>query len=176
MAIEQLTLTTSDGVSLEAERALPAHGRAVRAGMVLCHPHPLNGGTMRSIVISALFNALPDDGVSCLRFNFRGVEGSQGTHDRGDRERLDAIAAIDALAAELPVEAPLILAGWSFGADVTLSVPDPRLAAWFAIAGPLRFAHDLERVAMDPRPKQLALAGRVGVPLATRGSSVMAWW
>jgi alpha/beta superfamily hydrolase len=39
-------------------------------------------------------------------------------------------------------------------------VPDPRLAAWFAIAGPLRFAHDLERVAMDPRPKQLALAGR----------------
>jgi hypothetical protein len=66
MAIEQLTLTTSDGVSLEAERALPPHGRAVRAGMVLCHPHPLNGGTMRSIVISALFNGLPDDGVSCL--------------------------------------------------------------------------------------------------------------
>jgi alpha/beta superfamily hydrolase len=176
MAIEQLALTTSDGVSLEAERALPPDGRAVRAGMVLCHPHPLNGGTMRSIVISALFNALPDHGVSCLRFNFRGVEGSQGTHDRGDRERLDAIAAIDSLAAELPFEAPLILAGWSFGADVTLSVLDPRLAAWFAIAGPLKFARDLERAATDPRPKLLALAGRDEIRPPTEVQEAVASW
>ncbi len=160
MPTTPLTLTTTDGVSIEAELALPAPGTPIRAGMVLCHPHPLHGGTMRSIVISALFGELPDAGVACLRFNFRGVEASGGEHEYGDGERHDARAAIDALAGELPPGAPLVLAGWSFGADVALSVRDDRLAAWFAIAGPLRFVHDVERVAMDPRPKLLALAER----------------
>ena len=58
--------------------------------MVLCHPHPQYGGTMRSIVIGALFDALPPRGVACLRFNFRGVEGSEGAHDFGNLERVDA--------------------------------------------------------------------------------------
>ncbi|HEY7105128.1 MAG TPA: hypothetical protein VH986_01860, partial [Acidimicrobiia bacterium] len=75
------SLTAADGVTLDAEFA-PADG-ARRAAMVLCHPHPQYGGTMRSIVIGALFAALPDTGVTCLRFNFRGVEGSGGAWDEG---------------------------------------------------------------------------------------------
>jgi uncharacterized protein len=158
MPIAPLTLTTADGVALEAELASPEDGRPARATMVLCHPHPLQGGTMRSIVISALFGALPAAGVACLRFNFRGVEESSGAHDHGDGERLDALAAIEEISTRLP-GVPLVLAGWSFGADVALSVPDPRLAGWLAIAGPLRFVRDVEVTAADARPKLLVLAG-----------------
>src|SRR5436305_3865671 len=93
MSLETLTLPTRDGVQLEAERAVPPGSS--RASAVLCHPHPQYGGTMRSIVIGALFDALPAVGVTCLRFNFRGVERSTGTHDEGRGELLDVAAAID---------------------------------------------------------------------------------
>ncbi|MCJ7672876.1 MAG: hypothetical protein MUP67_12655 [Acidimicrobiia bacterium] len=150
------SLTTSDGESLVAEFALAAG--AERAAMVLCHPHPQYGGTMRSIVISALFEALPAAGVTCLRFNYRGVAGSTGTHDGGRAERVDALAAVHALVEVVGTDLPLILTGWSFGADVALSVADAPIAAWLAIAPPLRFATDLAPVAGDARPKHLALA------------------
>lgn len=147
-------LTTEDGHTLEGELALADDARVA---MVLCHPHPTYGGTMRSMVIGALFAALPAAGVTCLRFNFRGVEGSGGTYDEGRGERLDVTAAIDALA-EQAGTLPLLLTGWSFGADMALSVLDPRVAAWLAIAPPLRFLADPDAVGADPRPKSLVLA------------------
>jgi uncharacterized protein len=154
---QSLSLLTDDGLTLEAELAL-AEGEP-RAGMVLCHPHPQFGGTMRSIVISALFDALPPVGVTCLRFNFRGVEASEGAYDEGNLERLDAEAAVDALDKELTAaELPLVLTGWSFGADVALSVRHRRVDSWIAIAPPLHFVHDVDGLAADPRPKLLALA------------------
>ena len=153
---EPLELKTADGIALEAELSIPAE--RPRCGVVLCHPHPQYGGTMRSIVISALFDALPTQGVACLRFNFRGVEGSEGTHDFGNLERVDAETAVAALADRLPSDAPLILTGWSFGADMALSVRDPRVDAWIAIAPPLVVVHDVDGLTADPRPKLLALA------------------
>lgn len=149
-------LTTADGLTLEAELAGPASG--ARAGAVLCHPHPQYGGTMRSIVVSALFAALPAAGVRTLRFNFRGVEGSEGSYDGGVGERLDVEAALGTLAAALPPTTPLLLAGWSFGADMALAVRDPSVAGWLAIAPPLRLADDLAVTGADPRPKWLVLA------------------
>lgn len=153
---EPIELKTDDGVALEAELAMPMG--APRCGVVLCHPHPQYGGTMRSIVISALFDALPPRGVACLRFNFRGVEGSEGTHDFGNLERVDAETAVAALADRIPDDIPLILTGWSFGADMALSVRDARVDAWFAIAPPLVVIHDVDGLTADPRPKLLALA------------------
>jgi alpha/beta superfamily hydrolase len=153
---EPIRLTTDDGMTLEAELA-PAIGD-VRAGIVLCHPHPQMGGTMRSIVISALFDALPPAGVTCLRFNFRGVEESEGSYDDGNLERVDVETAVAALRDKLGDALPLVVAGWSFGGDMALSVRDARLSAWLAIAAPLRFVHDLDGLAADPRPKLLALA------------------
>lgn len=156
---ESCTIATVDGVALEGERARP--GGAMRAAAVLCHPHPQYGGTMRSLVISTLFDALPARGVDCLRFNFRGVEGSSGEYGHGVGERLDVAAAIDALSAsDLPAAVPLYLIGWSFGADMALATHDPRLAGWMGIALPMRFVTDADRatVAADPRPKLLALA------------------
>jgi alpha/beta superfamily hydrolase len=148
---------TSDGLALEAELAAPADADA-QAAMVLCHPHPQYGGTMRSIVIGALFDALPRVGVTCLRFNFRGVEQSEGVHDEGRGERLDALAAVDALDAAIAPHVPLVLTGWSFGADVALGTMHDRIGAWFAIAPPLRVVPDFSAVAADARPKLLALA------------------
>jgi len=157
--LQSLTLDTSDGVRLEAERATP--DGLSRASVVLCHPHPQYGGTMRSIVIGALFDALPDAGFTTLRFNFRGVEQSTGTHDEGRAELLDVQAAVDA-AADARAERggagePLVLAGWSFGADMTLATHDDRIAAWIGIAPPLRFRSDFDAVAHDARPKLLVL-------------------
>jgi alpha/beta superfamily hydrolase len=146
-------LHTSDGLALDAEWSAPVDAHAVA---VLCHPHPQYGGSMRSIVISALFEALPRTGVACLRFNFRGVEGSEGEYGEGRDEPLDILAAIDST----PTELPLSLVGWSFGADMALTVDDARVLQWVAIAPPLRFraSADYETVASDARPKLLLLA------------------
>jgi uncharacterized protein len=149
-------LHTADGLSLEAEWARPADARATA---VLCHPHPKYGGTMRSIVISALFEALPERAVACLRFNFRGVEGSEGSYTEGRDEPLDVAAALDA-AKEAAADGPLALIGWSFGADIALGIDDPRITGWVGIAPPLRFRPEraYDAVGKDPRPKLLVLA------------------
>jgi alpha/beta superfamily hydrolase len=114
---------------------------------------------MRSIVTSALFESLPAHGFDCLRFNFRGVEGSDGDYSGGVDEPRDVVAALDAAAIEAPGR-PLALVGWSFGADMALVVADERVAAWVAIAPPLRFrpSTDYSAVARDARPKLLLLA------------------
>jgi uncharacterized protein len=153
-------LNTADGLTLEAEWADPG---AARATVVLCHPHPQYGGTMRSIVISALFEALPPRGMACLRFNFRGVENSEGAYSEGRDEPLDIAAALDsasAAAAATAVAGPLVLIGWSFGADMALGIDDPRIAAWVGIAPPLRFRSEAAYgvVGRDARPKLLVLA------------------
>jgi alpha/beta superfamily hydrolase len=155
---ESITIEAADGVSLEGQLQSPPAGSPLRAGMVLCHPHPQFGGTMRSLVISALFEALPPAGVECVRFNFRGVESSGGEYGHGDGERLDAAAAVDLLAERLPDGVPLILTGWSFGADIALSCAEPAIAGWLLIASPLRFCREPELVTADPRPKCAVLA------------------
>lgn len=111
-----ISLACSDGVSLEGELRVPDTS-SPWAAVVLLHPHPRFGGTMRTGVPSVLFDALPDAGVAALRFNFRGVEGSGGAHGDGVDERLDVVAAIDALH-PIVEGLPLVLAGWSFGGDV----------------------------------------------------------
>jgi alpha/beta superfamily hydrolase len=104
-----------------------------------------------------LFDALPATGCTALRFNFRGVEQSGGTHDEGRAEVLDVQAAVDAAAGARAAGEPLVLAGWSFGADMALATPDERLAGWIGIAPPLRFRTDFDLVAHDARPKLLVL-------------------
>jgi alpha/beta superfamily hydrolase len=153
MTIEPVALRTADGLTLEGELCVPD---GVRAAAVLAHPHPLHGGNMRSIVIGALFEGLPAAGVAALRFNFSGVGQSQGTHDDGRGERLDVVAALDTLF-EIVEGLPLVLAGWSFGADTALAVDDDRHRGWFAVAPPLRHNDEAVAAAADPRPKLLAV-------------------
>ena len=155
MTIEPLELHAADGPVLEAELRVPPDPWAA---VVLAHPHPTRGGNMRSLVTGALFADLAAAGVAVIRFNFRGVEGSTGSYDHGVGEQRDILAAIDALA---PVTEglPLVVSGWSFGADTSLAVTDDRLAGWAPVAPPLRF---LEAGALaagsDPRPKCVVMA------------------
>jgi alpha/beta superfamily hydrolase len=123
-------LETDDGETLEAQRSVPDGARVC---VVLAHPHPLYGGTMWDGPPAVLFERLPGEGVGAIRFNFRGAGRSSGEHDRGDAERLDIRAAMGAVPDDLPV----VLCGYSFGADVCLGVDDPRVLAWCAIAPPL---------------------------------------
>jgi alpha/beta superfamily hydrolase len=91
------------------------------AAAVVCHPHPLGGGTMNNNVVYRLSRALNDAGVAVLRFNFRGVGASTGRHDGGAGEEDDALAALETLAQRHPT-LPLWMAGFSFGARVGLTV------------------------------------------------------
>src|SRR5205085_11735735 len=96
-------------------------------------------GNMHNNVVDALVRTLGGAGVAALRFDFRGVGRSGGEHGEGETERLDVVAAIEAVVPFVG-DGPLLLAGYSFGAAVALSVADPRLAAWFAVAPPLAVA------------------------------------
>jgi len=86
---------------------------------VVCHPHPLFGGTMHNKVVYQTAKTLHRFGLPVLRFNFRGVGLSEGVHDNGRGEIGDATAALDFLAGEYP-GVPLLLAGFSFGSWVGL--------------------------------------------------------
>lgn len=153
-APRSLRLTTPDGLSLEAELIVPEDAHAA---IVLCHPHPQQGGNMTSLVTSELFRTLPSSRLAVLRFNFRGVGGSEGEHDFGIGEHNDIVAALDSVTAECP-DLDVFVSGWSFGADTSLSVLDPRITAWIACAPPLRVLplEDLSAAAgSDPRAKLL---------------------
>jgi len=88
---------------------------------VICHPHPLFGGTMHNKVVYQTAKSLDALGTPVLRFNFRSAGLSAGVHDRGRGEQSDVRAALDFLASEFP-GVPLLLAGFSFGAWVGMRV------------------------------------------------------
>jgi uncharacterized protein len=92
-----------------------------RLAALICHPHPLFGGTMHNKVVYQAAKSLDALGLPVLRFNFRGAGLSGGTHDQGRGEQKDVRAALDFLAAESP-GVPLLLAGFSFGCWVGLRV------------------------------------------------------
>ncbi|HVE84825.1 MAG TPA: alpha/beta fold hydrolase [Myxococcales bacterium] len=92
-----------------------------RAAAVVCHPHPLHGGTMHNHVTYRLADAFRKAGVCALRFNFRGVGRSSGQYDEGRGEVDDARAALDFLQQQQP-GVPLLLAGFSFGSRVALQL------------------------------------------------------
>lgn len=113
---ERLSLLGAAGV-IEAVRdaaAAPA-GTAARGVAVIAHPHPLFGGTLDNKVVQTLARALVQCGWTAVRFNFRGVGASAGTHDEGRGELEDFLAVVEQVA---PTGA-LAMAGFSFGAFVT---------------------------------------------------------
>lgn len=97
---------------------LTSAGESARGTVVIAHPHPLFGGTMQNKVVQTLARAFVLSGWRAVRFNFRGVGRSAGTHDAGMGEAQDMLAVVEQQAHE----GPLALAGFSFGAFVTSHV------------------------------------------------------
>ena len=88
---------------------------------LVCHPHPLFGGTMHNKVVYRMARGFRKSGSVVLRFNFRGVGRTQGAHDDGRGEMDDARACLEFLRARYP-ELPFSIAGFSFGSRVALQL------------------------------------------------------
>ncbi len=118
---------------------------------------------MQSVVISPLFEQLPALGIDTLRFNFRGVGASQGSFDHGIGEQLDVADAVASHRDSVRPNTPLVLIGFSFGADLAMSCVGAQVDAYCMIAPPFRFADsssESHALAQDNRPKQIILAAR----------------
>lgn len=129
----------SGELRIEGSLHLPKNMEDKSPGVVLCHPHPRYGGDMNNNVILGLTHRLARDGFAVLRFNFRGVGGSEGSFDWGGGETDDADAALETLSLHDEVDGSRIgIAGYSFGAAVAMqSAADSTLTqAVAAIACP----------------------------------------
>jgi alpha/beta superfamily hydrolase len=107
--------------------------------VVLCHPHPLYGGSMDNNVILAVSKALVEKSIIAFMFNFRGVGGSQGSFGEGVAEKEDVAAAIGCIASQTETDNDRLgLAGYSFGATVALPAgcADTRIVALALISMP----------------------------------------
>jgi alpha/beta superfamily hydrolase len=138
MKEERITFKSGE-LTLEGMIALP-DGSGPHRAAVVCHPHPLYGGSMYNNVVDAVLEALHARGFATLRFNFRGVGASEGEFDNGKGEADDAAAAIRFLTTQAGVRADgAVLAGYSFGAiaAVRAAAGVPEVAAIVAVALPI---------------------------------------
>lgn len=136
---------------------------ATHAALV-CHPHPLYGGTLHNKVVFHAMKALNSFGFPVLRFNFRGTGLSEGEHDGGEGEVEDVRAALDWLEREFTL--PVIFAGFSFGAAVGLrsAYADDRVRALIALGLPLgpleERVYDFEFLRACAKPKLFVSGSR----------------
>ncbi|WP_427018479.1 alpha/beta hydrolase [Pseudarthrobacter sp. P1] len=159
---ENIELTTSDGLTLVGELALPASG-PVRATLITLHPLPTHGGFMDSHVFRKASYRLPAlAGIAVLRFNTRGTSSPRGTSSgafaEGIGERADVVAAVEfAVARSLPNR---WLVGWSFGTELALKYGAlPPVAD--AVEGAILLSPPLHRVTDE----DLARWGASGKPM-----------
>lgn len=116
----------------------------VRGVALVCHPHPLGGGTMHNKVVFRAAAGLVDAGLITLRFNFRGVGASDGTHD-GVAEKQDVRDALDYLSENYPNQ-PITLAGFSFGTRMgsEVGMSDERVVRLISVGTPVDKYDDFE--------------------------------
>ena len=126
-----------DGPAGRLEALLNAGADKATHAALVCHPHPLFGGTLHNKVVFHTMKALNSFGFPVLRFNFRGAGLSQGEHDQGNGEVDDVRAALDWLDAEYHL--PLLFAGFSFGAAVGLrgACSDARVRTAIGVGTPV---------------------------------------
>lgn len=124
-------------------------------GAVLCHPHPLYGGSMHDNVLQALYFGLSSQNCSTLRFNFRGVGSSSGTHDDGNGEVDDLVVAVEYL--QSLGSSRTVLAGYSFGAVMCLkAAPIVKPVAMVLVAPPIKMLHEF----VEPESSCMVILGR----------------
>jgi alpha/beta superfamily hydrolase len=126
-----------DGPAGRLEALLNSGAENATHAALVCHPHPLFGGTMHNKVVFHAMKTLNSFGFPVLRFNFRGTGPSQGEHGHGLGETDDVRTALDWLDREFHL--PMIFAGFSFGAAIGLraACPDDRVKAVIGLGVPL---------------------------------------
>jgi len=153
-----------DGPAGRIEALLNSGAENATHAALVCHPHPMFGGTMHNKVVFHAMKALNTFGFPALRFNFRGAGLSQGEHDYGEGEADDVRVAIEWLDHEFHL--PLIFAGFSFGAAVGLRVAceDDRVRACVGLGVPVRpvdeRSYDLEFLRTCGKPKLFVSGSR----------------
>ena len=151
----------SGGLVLEGILAIP-EGAGPFPAVIVCHPHPLYGGSMDNNVVYSLSETLTQASLASFKFNFRGVGGSQGEFGQGIGEREDVEAAISFISTVKEVDSKRIgLAGYSAGAGFALPVGfnDDRITALAAVSPPLPM-FDFDFLKSCPKPKFLISGSR----------------
>lgn len=146
----QRLLVAGPAGDIECAIDAPGSAGAPRGVAVICHPHPVHGGTLDNKVVQTLARAFVQLGYRTARFNFRGVGRSGGAWDEGRGEVDDALAVIAALR---EVGRPLALAGFSFGGYVAsraaLRLPEGARPERLALVGPATSRFDTAPVPAD---------------------------
>jgi len=118
MTIHSFSLRGAAG-RIECLLKAPSTGAPPRGSAVVCHPHPLHGGTMHNKVVHATAGAVARAGIPVVRFNFRGAGLSSGEHDQGVGEQEDLGVVLEDLRKRYP-GLPILVTGFSFGSYVAL--------------------------------------------------------
>jgi len=127
-------------------------GERLGVGLV-CHPHPLGGGTMHNKVVFRAAAGLIDAGLTTLRFNFRGVGASTGVHSEIEGGMEDVRTALDYLSSEFPSE-DITLAGFSFGSrtGMAVGIDDDRVKRLISIGTPVEKYRDFDFLTSIEKP------------------------
>jgi alpha/beta superfamily hydrolase len=137
--------------ALEVAAAVPEAGCARTGTVVICHPNPQQGGTMRNKVVTILERSLREAGLATVRFNFRGVGASVGEFDHGDGESGDLVAVAQWVRKVRPGDA-LWLAGFSFGSYVALRCARSLAADALITIAPPADLYEFDEIAMPDCP------------------------
>lgn len=129
-----------------------------RAVAVICHPHPLHGGTLDNKVVHQLAKTFVGLGAVAVRFNFRGVGGSEGEYDEGRGELDDLLTVVEWAAGRWP-GLPLWLAGFSFGAYLALRAAERLAPRWLVTVAPAIGLFDASPVRLNPATSWLLIQG-----------------
>jgi len=170
MNVPKKTLIDGPAGPLEIAFQQPANATALA---LICHPHPVHGGTMDNKVVQTLAKAFAELGCATLRFNFRGVGDSAGAFDEGIGETEDASAALAWARAQLPPSLPLIAAGFSFGCFVQSRLLPRSQPQQLVLVGPAVSRFQLAELPTDLQQQTLVIHGEADdvVPL----DAVMDW-
>lgn len=136
---------------LEILTACPSPDSRVAATAILCHPHPLHGGSMQNKVVHTLARAFAELGMGTLRFNFRGVGRSNGVFDHGNGETDDLLALIQWVRVRRPQD-QIWLAGFSFGAYVALRASARTDVRQLVLVAPPVNLYDFDALPLPPCP------------------------
>jgi len=151
VATEKLFISNSE-IKLEAEFFQSKSGK-LKPIVLICHPHPQFGGNMYNNVVSGVFNKLIENDLSCLRFNFRGVGGSTGSHSDGTGELSDVHACVDYLIKESFER--IIICGYSYGAAIGCSAVNylEKIIGFISISFPWGFMGIYKKKSQTSKPK-----------------------